>query len=47
VNIERVKEIHPQTHGDYLVVLNNGTRLRGSRKYRVDLAAMLSGQDAA
>jgi two-component system, LytTR family, response regulator len=44
VNVERVKEIHPQTHGDYFVVMNNGTRLRGSRKYRADFAEMLSGQ---
>jgi len=46
VNIERVKEIHPQTHGDYVVVLNNGTRLRGSRKYRADLAEMLTGAES-
>jgi hypothetical protein len=36
VNVERVKEIHPQDHGDYLVVLSNGTQLRGSRKFRDD-----------
>jgi two-component system LytT family response regulator len=44
VNIERVNEIQPQSHGDYLVVLSNGTRLRGSRKYRADLGEMLTGE---
>jgi two-component system LytT family response regulator len=34
VNIERVKELRPMFHGDYGVVLHNGTRLTLSRNYR-------------
>jgi two-component system LytT family response regulator len=34
VNIERVKEIQPHLHGDYHVLLENGTVLRMSRRYR-------------
>ena len=42
VNVERVNEIHPQSHGDFVVVLSGGRRLRGSRKYREDLGEMLA-----
>jgi two-component system LytT family response regulator len=42
VNIERVNEICLQSHGDFLVVLSNGTPLRGSRKYRAGLDEMLN-----
>jgi len=34
VNVERVKELHPMFHGEYTVVLRNGTRLTLSRGYR-------------
>lgn len=34
VNLERVKELHPWSHGDLLVVLQDGTELRLSRRYR-------------
>lgn len=34
VNIERVKELHPWFHGDYQVVLHDGTELTLSRSYR-------------
>jgi two-component system, LytTR family, response regulator len=34
VNIERVREIHPWSHGDQLVVLHDGTELLMSRRYR-------------
>lgn len=34
VNIERVKEIQPWFNGEYLIVLNDDTRLTLSRKYR-------------
>src|SRR5262249_15102954 len=34
VNIERVKELHPWFHGDYQVVLRDGTELTLSRSYR-------------
>jgi two-component system LytT family response regulator len=45
INISHVKEIQLQSHGDYVVVLNSGTSLRGSRKYRADLAELLAGQN--
>jgi two-component system LytT family response regulator len=32
VNIERVKELQPYFHGDYMVIMNDGTRLRLSRR---------------
>lgn len=34
VNLRRVKELHPWSHGDLLVVLADGTELRMSRRYR-------------
>jgi two-component system LytT family response regulator len=34
VNISRVKELQPLFHGDYTVVLTDGTRLTMSRSYR-------------
>jgi two-component system LytT family response regulator len=41
VNLEYVKEIQPYLHGDYRVLLNDGTVLRMSRRYRHEL---LSGE---
>lgn len=34
VNLEHVREIQPYMHGDYRVVLNDGTVLRMSRRFR-------------
>ncbi|HYE73239.1 MAG TPA: LytTR family DNA-binding domain-containing protein [Blastocatellia bacterium] len=34
VNIERVKELHPLFHGEYQVILHDGTELTLSRRYR-------------
>jgi len=34
VNIDRLTEIRPSPHGDFQVVLDNGTTLRLSRAYR-------------
>ena len=34
VNLNRVKELHARYHGDYSVILNDGTRLTLSRGYR-------------
>jgi two-component system LytT family response regulator len=34
VNLERVKELQPLFHGDYAVILRDGTRLTFSRNYR-------------
>jgi two-component system LytT family response regulator len=34
VNVDRIKELHPLFYGEYTVVLQNGTRLTLSRRYR-------------
>jgi two-component system LytT family response regulator len=34
INIDRIKELHPWFHGDYQVVLNNGSQITLSRTYR-------------
>lgn len=41
VNIERIKELQPMFHGDYTVILRNGTRLTLSRGYRDKLQQLL------
>jgi len=41
VNLERVKELQPMFHGDYTVILRNGTRLGLSRTYRDRLQALI------
>lgn len=41
VNLDRVKEMQPSFHGDYLVRLNDGTRLTLSRGYRDKLQEIL------
>ena len=37
VNIERIQELQPWFHGDYLVILRDGTQLTLSRSYRQKL----------
>ena len=37
VNVERVRELQPWAHGDYVVVLDNGKRLMSSRTYSANL----------
>jgi len=44
VNADRIVELFPKTHGDYTVVLRDGTRLTGSRKHREDLLRLLDKQ---
>jgi two-component system LytT family response regulator len=41
VNVERIKEMQPMFHGDYVVILKNGTRLSLSRNYRDKLNQLL------
>ncbi|HEX8476025.1 MAG TPA: LytTR family DNA-binding domain-containing protein [Pyrinomonadaceae bacterium] len=41
VNIKRIQELQPWTHGDYYVILRNGTRLTASRNYRENLQVAL------
>ncbi len=42
VNIERIRELQQQFHGDYLVVLKNGQRLTLSRSYRDRIQELLN-----
>lgn len=42
VNLERVRELHPWSHGDVQVVLTDGTRLMLSRRYRDRLPQLRS-----
>lgn len=41
VNIERIREMQPMFHGDYVVILKNGARLSLSRNYRDKLNHLL------
>jgi two-component system LytT family response regulator len=41
VNVERIKEMQPMFHGDYVVILKNGARLNLSRNYRDKLNHLL------
>lgn len=41
VNLERITEMRPKSHGDYVIVLRDGTCLQGSRNYRQMLAGLL------
>lgn len=40
VNISRIKELQPLFHGEYAVMLKNGTRLTLTRTYRESLARL-------
>jgi two-component system LytT family response regulator len=42
VNLERVQELQPMFHGEYVVLLRNGTKLTLSRGYREKLDLLLS-----
>jgi two-component system LytT family response regulator len=41
VNLDRVKELQPWFHGDYKVILRDGTELTLSRGYRPKLQELL------
>ncbi|MDX1420125.1 MAG: LytTR family DNA-binding domain-containing protein [Rubricoccaceae bacterium] len=43
VNLDRVRELKPYDHGDYLVRLHDGTELRLSRRYWKAVEARLGG----
>lgn len=46
INISRVKEMEPLYHGEYVVLLIDGTRLTMSRSYREKVFQSLTGSDA-
>jgi two-component system, LytTR family, response regulator len=41
VNVDRIRELQPLFHGDYVVILKNGTKLTLSRNYREKLNFLL------
>jgi len=41
VNVQKVRELHPHSHGDFLVLLHDGTELKLSRSYRQKVEASL------
>jgi two-component system LytT family response regulator len=42
VNVGRIKELHPMFHGEYRVILKDGTRLTSGRSYRENLQKLLN-----
>ncbi len=42
VNVDYISEIQPWTHGDYVVILKEQTRLTMSRRYRERLLALFT-----
>jgi two-component system LytT family response regulator len=41
VNVRRVKELEPMFHGEYVVFLHDGTRLKLSRTFKSHLGRLL------
>jgi two-component system LytT family response regulator len=37
INLDTVRELHPQAHGEYLIVLRDGTEITSGRSYRVEV----------
>jgi two-component system, LytTR family, response regulator len=44
VNVERIQELQPMFHGEYIVVLKGGTKLTFSRSYRDKLDQLMGRQ---
>lgn len=44
VNLDRIKELHPWSHGEYHVILKDGTQLTLSRSYREHFQSLLGQQ---
>ena len=44
VNVERIQELQPMFHGEYIVVLKNGSKLTLSRSYRDKIDRLLGGR---
>ena len=41
VNVEKVKELHPHSNGEYFLILENGNELKLSRSYKDVVARFL------
>jgi two-component system LytT family response regulator len=46
VNVDRIRELRPWTHGEYIVVLADGTRLTSSRNYSAALRQLVERSSA-
>jgi two-component system LytT family response regulator len=46
VRMDAVKELHPWSHGDYRIVMRDGTELTWSRRYRARADGLLGGHRA-
>lgn len=44
VNIDRIRELQPFFHGEFILILSSGERLKVSRTYRDQLAAALGAE---
>jgi two-component system LytT family response regulator len=44
VNLDRIKELQPWFNGEYIVILNNGTKLTASRGYKKKLSGVFQEQ---
>lgn len=44
VNLDRIKELQPWFNGEYIVILNNGTKLTASRGYKKKLSEVFQEQ---
>ena len=44
VNLTRIKEMQPSFHGEYVVIIEDGKRLKLSRSYRKHLQKLLNGK---
>jgi two-component system LytT family response regulator len=42
INIKRIKELQPATHGEFFITLHNGVRLQSSRMYSAKLKALMA-----
>ena len=40
INVQFVRELRPQLHGEYLIILSDGTELTSGRGYRASIQAM-------
>lgn len=45
VNLDRIREVQPWFHGDYVVLLQGGDRVTSTRGYRDALARLLGRRD--
>ena len=41
INVDRIKELQPLFHGEYVVILRNGTKVTLSRNYREALNQLM------